>query len=112
MPGTVTHEYFYRDVYSQTSNNFKKKFPLEEYRKYSVGAQGHDALFFYNFWDLPGFMKRRDIVLNIGNNKFQDLCSEYIKVIIELNQKNSNESELLLYGYIMHHLLIHFYILI
>ena len=66
MPSTLTHEYFYRDVYHNTNKNFKKTYNEHTYRNFSVGSQGHDALFFYNFWNLPKFMERRNIAIEIG----------------------------------------------
>ncbi len=105
MPSTITHEYFHRDVYAKTSDKFKAAYPEEVYRQYSVGSQGHDALFFYNFWNLPDFMKRRDIALDIQNRDFRESCIKYIQSIIELKQKDSVEAKMLLYGYVLHHIL-------
>lgn len=105
MPSTITHEFHYRDVYEQTSKQFQKSYPLETYQSFSVGAQGHDALFFYNFWDIPGFMARREKVLELENNNFRDLCAEYVNSIHKNGQRESQDVKLLLYGYILHHIL-------
>lgn len=52
MPSTITHEYYYRDIYAHTNDSFKNAFDIGTYRKYSSFAQGHDAFFFLNFWNL------------------------------------------------------------
>ena len=105
MPSTITHEYHYRDTYKNMSNSFKGEFDLEFYRKYSAFAQGHDALFFANFWNVPQFFKRREKALYIQDNFFQELCIEMVDLINKYGYKDIKVIKLLLYGYMMHHIL-------
>lgn len=105
MPSTITHEYYYRDVYGKTYRNFKKIYGMDDYRRYSSGAQGHDALFFSDFWKLYEFNTKRDKAIFIQDHKFQNLCLKLIQNIEERNLKDSKEIKLLLYGYMLHHIL-------
>ncbi len=105
MPSTITHEYYYRDVYGKTHRNFKKIYGMDDYRRYSSGAQGHDALFFSDFWKLYEFNTKRDKAIFIQDHKFQNLCLKLIQNIEERNLKDSKEIKLLLYGYMLHHIL-------
>lgn len=105
MPSTITHEYHYRDVYDKTSETFKKTYDFEFYMKYSVVAQGHDAMFFSKFWEIHRLKKRKDILLRLGNENFKELCVEIIRLIREKDALNSKEIKLILYGYIIHHIL-------
>lgn len=105
MPSTITHEYFYRDVYNHSSNNFKKMYSKDFYNSYSVSGQGHDALFFHNFWNIPDFYIRKKIILNLENNNFRKLCVDYIEQIFKNELQFSKDTKLILYGYILHHIL-------
>lgn len=105
MPSTVTHEYYYRDVYKRTSKQFKNTYPEDEYRKYSAFAQGHDALFFSKFWEIHKHGQKREIIHNLGNNRFKELVLEVIKLARERGLIDRAEVKLWLYGYILHHIL-------
>lgn len=114
MPSTITHEYYYRDVYDRTNNTFKNTFDMETYRKYSLFAQGHDAFLFLNFWNL--FQQRRNFekVNYMQDHDFKDICLELIQLIRTYGLEDSKELKLMLYGFIMHHILdstIHPYII-
>lgn len=105
MPSTITHEYYYRDIYEYTSDAFKKTYPKDFYRTYSAGSQGHDAYFFLDFWNLPQFKKKCDRASSLQDERFQNLCVDLIKSIIEDEGTDNKQIKLLLYGYILHHLL-------
>lgn len=105
MPSTITHEYHYRDVYKKTSKAFKNNYSEELYRSYSAGSQGHDAYFFLDFWNLPEFKKKSAKAELLQDDKFQDLCIELSRLIIEETDGTNKEIRLILYGYILHHIL-------
>jgi len=114
MPSTITHEYHYRDIYKLTKKEFRERYDYDDYRQYSVFAQGHDALFFSNFWEIHKFMKKREMAIYLQDHKFQEFCSEFANLIIQRKLKDNKEIKLLLYGYIAHHILdsyIHPYII-
>lgn len=114
MPSTITHEYHYRDMYNLTKKEFKKIYDYDIYQQYSVFAQGHDALFFSNFWEIHKFMKKREMAIYLQDHKFQEFCSEFAELIIKRGLNDNKEIKLLLYGYIAHHILdsyIHPYII-
>ena len=105
MPSTITHEYYYRDVYARTNDTFQNAFDMETYRKYSLFAQGHDALLFLNFWNL--FQQRRNFkkLFYIQDHDFQRICFALIHLIRVYGLEESIELKLMLHGFIMHHIL-------
>ena len=105
MPSTITHEYHYRDVYEKTSKAFKESYPEKLYLSYSASSQGHDTYFFLDFWNLPKFKKKSAKAELLQDDKFQDLCVELSKMIIEEIDRADKEIRLILYGYILHHIL-------
>lgn len=114
MPSTITHEYCYRDVYEYTNDTFKNNFDIETYRKYSSFAQGHDTLFFLNFWNLLEQGKNHKIVSYLQDHNFKEICLELISLIRKYDLEDSKELKLMLYGFITHHILdsfIHPYII-
>lgn len=105
MPSTITHCYHHRDVYDICSSSFKYQYPEEFYHLHSVFAQGHDALFFSNFWKLCEFNKKRNQAIYLQDHKFQDFCVEFASLIKDYGLEDAKSLKLLLYGYIMHHIL-------
>lgn len=105
MPSTITHEYYYRDVYDCTNDTFKIVFDKETYRKYSLFAQGHDALLFLNFWNLFQQRRNSDKAAYIQDHDFQKICLELIRLIRAYGLEKSMELKFMLYGFIMHHVL-------
>lgn len=105
MPSTITHEYCYRDVYEYTNDTFKNNFDIETYRKYSSFAQGHDTLFFLNFWNLLEQGKNHKIVSYLQDHNFKEICLELISLIRKYDLEDSKELKLMLYGFITHHIL-------
>lgn len=105
MPSTITHDYHFKDTYEYSFTSFKKTFPQEFYDQHSVYAQGHDALFFSEFWKLHEFNKKSNQAIYLQDHKFQDFCIEFSNLLANQNHKNSKSLKLLLYGYIIHHIL-------
>lgn len=105
MPSTITHEYHYRDTYAKTTKNFKDTYPYKFYSQYSLGAQGHDAYLFLDFWNPFIFKKNRDEQALLFDEHFQDLIVNLSRAIIEKGKTRDKEVKLILYGYIMHHIL-------
>ncbi len=105
MPSSITHEYHYRDVYKYTTNDFKNSFDIETYRKYSLFAQGHDALFFLDFWNLLEQKNHHKKAIYLQDHDFKKICLELIELIRTYNLEESKELKLMLYGFITHHIL-------
>lgn len=105
MPSTITHDYHYKDVYDKCTNDFKKIYSKELYNQCSVFAQGHDALFFSDFWKLREFNKKRNLALHLQDHKFQEFCTEFTDLIKIYKLDNSKNLKLLLHGYVAHHIL-------
>lgn len=105
MPSTITHEYCYRDVYEYTNNTFKNNFDMETYRKYSSFAQGHDTLFFLDFWNLFKQKSYHEKAKYLQDHDFKKICLELISLIREYGLEESQELKLMLYGFITHHIL-------
>lgn len=105
MPSTITHDYHFKDMYSYSSKYFKQIYSQETYNNHSLYAQGHDALFFYNFWELHKLSEKKEQVIYLQDHAFQSFCTNYINLIKENNLQDFQSLKLLLYGYISHHIL-------
>ncbi len=105
MPSTITHDYHYKDVYSLTSMSFKKIYSRDFFNQHSVFSQGHDALFFSDFWKLHEFKHKKNIAIYLQDHLFQELCVNFIDLLKKQDLKDSKCLKLLLYGYIAHHIL-------
>lgn len=105
MPSTITHDYHFKDIYGYTITSFKNAYPQEFYNQHSVYAQGHDALFFSEFWKLHEFNKKSNQAVYLQDHKFQEFCVEFSNLLANQNTQNSKSLRLLLYGYIIHHIL-------
>lgn len=105
MPSTITHDYHYKDIYNFTSNSFKNVYPQEFYNQHSVFSQGHDALFFSEFWKLYEFNKKRKKAIYLQDHLFQEFCVNFADLLKVYELKDAKRLKLLLYGYIAHHIL-------
>ena len=97
MAGTMTHFKFIEDL--------NKKLKLENYNLFLLAGQGHDLLFFIKLSELKNFTKRKEIINIIANNKFDKTIEIWQKEILKTKNKNL---EILMYGYIAHHILDHY----
>ena len=95
MAGTYTHFKFMKDLEKKISFNKDKDLFL-------VAGQGHDLLFFIKLRELKCFGKRNEIVRTIASCNFRDLVIKWQEEIIDTNDE---DLEILLYGYIAHHVL-------
>lgn len=105
MPSTITHDYHYKYIYNFTSSDFKNIYSQEIYNEHSIFAQGHDALFFSDFWKLHKFNQKRNKALYLQDHLFQELCINFTDLLKTYELKDSKTLKLLLYGYIAHHIL-------
>lgn len=105
MPSTITHDYHYKDIYNFTSKSFKNVYPQDFYNQHSVFSQGHDALFFSEFWNLYDFNKKRNKAIYLQDHLFQELCVNFAYLLKLHKLRDSKNLKLLLYGYIAHHIL-------
>lgn len=97
MAGTMTHFKFIEDL--------NKKLKLENYNLFLLAGQGHDLLFFIKLSELKNFTKRKEIINIIADNKFDKTIEIWQKEILKTKNKNL---EILMYGYIAHHILDHY----
>ena len=95
MAGTYTHFKFMKDLEKKISFNKDKDLFL-------VAGQGHDLLFFIKLRELKCFGKRNEIVRTIASRNFRNLVIKWQEKIIDTKDK---DLEILLYGYIAHHVL-------
>ena len=105
MPSTISHDYHYKDVYELCSEYFQQYYSKEVFFLHSIFAQGHDALFFSDFWKLWNFNSKREKAIYLQDHKFQDFGVEMAELLKNWNLDDSKTLKLLLYGYIIHHIL-------
>jgi len=101
MPGHLTHDTSYFDVYKKFPGKMQKKYAgaWEEHR---VFTQGHDLLLFYMFLHLTKYIQLQD-KLKIIEDNIQELVVNYIALMRETGV--TDEAKLFLYGYLIHHFL-------
>lgn len=68
---------------------------------YAAG-QGHDLLFFIRLKDLSKYADRESLAKKLARNNFSKLVSHWQEEILKSNDK---DLEIMLYGYIAHHVL-------
>lgn len=94
MAGTLSHIKFMQDL--------DKRINVENKSLFLISGQGHDLLFFVKLRDLKKFEYRSEIAKVIARNKFNTLVKLWQEEVIK---KKNEELEILLYGYIAHHVL-------
>jgi len=101
MPGHLTHNKSYLDVYKLLPEKMKGQY-ASAWEEYKLFAQGHDFLLLYMFLHLPQYpeLHRK---LTVIEEDIQDFAIHYISSL----QKTSKSAEamLFLYGYLTHHFL-------
>lgn len=107
MPGPKTHHIFYKQLKNKLSTETLSHFP--NYDKYSIFAQGHDFLIYYNFYKI---FSQKQLNENINSSKllqefkFQEFIYNFLKTA-QQNGTIENEQIRLFIGpgYVMHHIL-------
>ena len=99
MPGHLTHDKSYFDIYGKLPGPMKKQY-AQDWERYRIFAQGHDLLLFYMFLHLPKYPELQD-KLKIIEDNVQALAVNYIGLLLETGE--AAEAKLFLYGYLIHH---------
>ena len=99
MPGHVTHNNSYLDVYRLLPEQMRQRY-AGTWEQYKPFAQGHDFLLLYMFLHLPQYPKVHK-KLKIIEEDVQELAVQYVRVLRKTDM--SAESVLFLYGYLTHH---------
>ena len=94
MAGTLSHFKLMQDL--------DKKLNIDNKDLFLIAGQGHDLLFFVKLKDLRNFGVRSNIAKDIASKKFKVLVERWQKEVINTNNK---ELEIMLYGYIAHHIM-------
>lgn len=95
MAGTMTHFEFMKELSSRIDFQGDKNLFL-------VAGQGHDLLYFIKLKEIKLFATRGLLAKEIASNKFREVVIAWQKEIIVTQNK---DLEILLYGYIAHHIL-------
>jgi len=101
MPGHLTHDKSYFDVYERLPGPMREQYE-GAWQRHRIFAQGHDLLLFYMFLHLPKYPELQS-KLKIIEDDIQDLTMNYIELLQETEK--SAEAKLFLYGYLIHHFL-------
>lgn len=101
MPGHLTHNKSYLDVYKLLPEKMKRQY-ASTWEAYKLFAQGHDFLLLYMFLHLPQYpeLHRK---LTVIEEDIQDFAIHYISSLQKTGK--SAEAVLFLYGYLTHHFL-------
>jgi len=99
MPGHLTHDTSYFDIYERLPGRMKEQYE-QDWEQYRIFAQGHDLLLFYMFLHLPKYPELQD-KLKIIEDNVQELAVNTIGLLQETGK--SAEAKLFLYGYLIHH---------
>jgi len=99
MPGHITHNNSYLDVYKLLPEQVKRRY-ASAWEQYKLFAQGHDFLLLYMFLHLPQYPKVHQ-KLHIIEEDVQELAVRYVHALRKTER--SAESVLFLYGYLTHH---------
>ena len=99
MPGHVTHNNSYLDVYRLLPEKMRQRY-AGAWERYKPFAQGHDFLLLYMFLHLPQYPKVHN-KLKIIEEAVQELVVQYVHALRETG--GSDESVMFLYGYLVHH---------
>jgi len=101
MPGHLTHNQSYLDVYPLLPEKMQKQYE-SSWEAYKLFAQGHDFLLLDMFLHLPQYPKIH-AKLKIIEENVQALAVNYIHALLEAG--GPVEATLFLYGYLIHHFL-------
>ena len=106
MPGPKTHQIFYKQL--KTFLNKAVLDGLPHYDDYSIFAQGHDLLIYYDFYKIFS-TKRLETNLRYSDKLqefyFPEFVYSYISHTQKSNMSQNEQVRLFLYGYIGHHIL-------
>lgn len=107
MPGPKTHDIFYKELKKKLDRETLNEYP--NYDSYSLFAQGHDFLIYYNFykiWAQKRLEQNIDASVLLQETKFQEFVYNYLKEA-QINGSIEEEQVRLFIGvgYVMHHLL-------
>ncbi len=106
MPGPKTHDIFYKQLKPLINKSVFDMLP--HYDDYSVFAQGHDLLIYYDFYKIFS-TKRLESNLQYSDKLqefyFPEFVYNYMKYTQESNNNQNEQVRLFLYGYIGHHIL-------
>ena len=106
MPGPKTHHIFYKQLKSLLNQAVLNG--LQYYDEYSIFAQGHDFLIYYDFYKIFN-TKRLETNLwysdKLQEFYFPEFVYSYIKYAQESDITRNEQVRLFLYGYISHHIL-------
>lgn len=107
MPGPITHQIFYKQLKEKISKDALLSLP--NYDKYSIFAQGHDLLIYYDFYKIFS-QERLDENVNLSNRLQEYSFTEFIYCCLKKAQSLDvldNEQFRLFIGpgYIAHHIL-------
>jgi len=101
MPGHLTHDKSYIDVYKRFPRKMKEQY-AGAWEQHRVFCQGHDLLLFYMFLHLTKYAQLQDKLKKIEDN-IQVLVVNFIALMREAGK--TDEAKLFLYGYLIHHFL-------
>jgi len=99
MPGHLTHDKSYFDIYKRLPVKMQQQY-AQAWEQYRIFAQGHDMLLLYMFLHLPKYPALQDKLKLIEDN-VQGLAVNYIALLRDTDR--SDEAVLFLFGYLIHH---------
>jgi len=106
MPGHLTHDFSYFDLYKKLPAKMQEQY-ADAWPRYRIFAQGHDLLLFYMFLHLPQYPALQSQGELIEEN-IQGLAVNYASLLRETGKTDEAwrcEARLFLYGYLIHHFL-------
>jgi len=101
MPGHLTHDTSYFDIYERLPERMKAQY-ADAWPQYRIFAQGHDLLLFYMFLHLTKYPQLQSKGELIEDN-IQAFAVNYIALLQKTKQ--TGEAKMFLYGYLIHHFL-------
>jgi len=99
MPGHLTHDKSYFDIYERLPVPMKERY-ADAWPRYRIFAQGHDLLLFYMFLHLTRYPELQSKGEQIEDH-IQALAVNYIALLQQTEK--TEEARLFLYGYLIHH---------
>ena len=106
MTGPKTHHIFYKQLKQYLNKDILDNLP--HYDEYSIFAQGHDLLIYYDFYKIYS-NKRLEVNLHyselLQEFYFPEFIYNYIKHAQKIGTLHNEQIRLFLYGYIGHHIL-------
>jgi len=101
MPGHLTHDTSYFDIFKQLPEHMKAQYAAA-WPQYRIFAQGHDLLLFYMFLHLTKYQQLQSKGALIEDN-IQAFAVNYIALLQQTEK--TDEAKMFLYGYLIHHFL-------